>query len=78
LLAAAGVREGLHDARHTAATVLPVLGVSERAVMGLMGWTDSARTRRYQHITRQVRRDIADRLGVLIWADERSDRSESR
>jgi integrase len=34
LLAAAGVRDGrLHDARHTAATVLLLLGVPERAVM---------------------------------------------
>lgn len=68
LLADAGVRESrLHDARHTAATVLLVLGVPERAVMGLMGWSDSAMTTRYQHITRQVRRDIADRVGGLIW-----------
>jgi integrase len=38
LLADAKVRDGrLHDARHTAATVLLILGVSERAVMGLMG-----------------------------------------
>ena len=34
LLAAAGIRNGrLHDARHTAATVLLLLGVLERAVM---------------------------------------------
>jgi hypothetical protein len=38
LLKLAGVRDGrLHDARHTAATVLLVLGVSGRAVMGIMG-----------------------------------------
>ena len=38
LLRVAQVREGrLHDARHTAATVLLLLGVPERAVMGLMG-----------------------------------------
>ncbi len=53
LLTAAGVRESrLHDARHTAATVLLVLGVPERAVMGLMGWSDSAMTTRYQHLHR--------------------------
>lgn len=68
LLAHAGVREGrLHDARHTAATVLLVLGVPERAVMGLMGWSDSAMTRRYQHITTAVRLDIASRVGQLLW-----------
>jgi integrase len=38
LLTGAGVRDGrLHDARHTAATVLLLLGVPERAVMGVMG-----------------------------------------
>ena len=36
LLRAAGVRElRLHDARHSAATMLVVLGVPERSVMGL-------------------------------------------
>ena len=40
LLNRAGVRDGrLHDARHTAATVLLLLGVPERAVMGVMGWS---------------------------------------
>jgi integrase len=34
LLKAAGVRDGrFHDARHTAATVLPLLGVHERTIM---------------------------------------------
>ena len=38
LLAAAGVREArLHDARHTAATFLLVLGVSDRTAMDVMG-----------------------------------------
>jgi len=46
------VREArLHDARHTAATVLLLLGVPDRTVMGLMGWSNSSMTRRYQHIT---------------------------
>jgi integrase len=43
LLKLAGVRDGrLHDARHTATTALLVLGVSGRAVMGIMGWSNSA------------------------------------
>ena len=41
LLKSAGVRDGrLHDARHTAATVLLVLGVPERTVMSIMGWVE--------------------------------------
>ena len=39
LLKAAGVRDGrLHDARHTAATVLLLLGVHERTIMSVLGW----------------------------------------
>ncbi|MEN3614452.1 site-specific integrase [Plantactinospora sp. ZYX-F-223] len=68
MLKLAGLRDGrLHDARHTAATVLLILGVAERAVMGIMGWSNSAMAVRYQHLTTQVRRDIAKRVGGLLW-----------
>jgi integrase len=68
LLSDAGLRDGrLHDARHTAATVLLILGVPERAVMELMGWSNTAMARRYQHLVKRVRDDIAKRLGGLLW-----------
>lgn len=68
LLDEAGVREArLHDARHTAATVLLVLGVPERAVMEFMGWSNTSMAKRYQHITGALRRDIADRLNGFLW-----------
>ena len=71
LLADAGLRDGrLHDARHTAATVLLILGVPERAVMGLMGWSTTAMAARYQHVTGVVRSDVAQRVGGLIWGAE--------
>jgi integrase len=67
LLRAAGLRDGrLHDARHTAATVLLILGVPERAVMGIMGWSNTTKAARYQHITAQVQH-IAKRVGGRIW-----------
>lgn len=70
LLREAGVRDGrLHDARHTAATVLLLLGVPERAVMSIMGWSNSAMAARYQHVTSSIRRDIAARVGDLLWTD---------
>lgn len=73
LLQLAGVRElRLHDARHTAATVLLVLGVPERAVMGLMGWADTGMAKRYQHLTAEVRGDVARRIGGLLWSDPAS------
>jgi len=68
LLSDAGLRDGrLHDARHTAATVLLVLSVPDRAVMGLMGWSSASMAKRYQHITHQVRQDVAKRVDGLIW-----------
>ena len=69
LLAEAGVREArLHDARHTAATVLLLLGVPERAAMDCMGWSNSAMAKRYQHVTAVLRRDIASRLDAFLWS----------
>lgn len=69
LLAAAGVRDArLHDARHTAATVLLILGVPDRAVMEIMGWSHSAMAVRYQHLTGAILDDIAIRVGGLLWA----------
>jgi integrase len=68
LLVGAGVRETrLHDARHTAATVLLILGVPERAVMSLMGWSNTAMASRYQHLTAGIRADVAQRIDGLIW-----------
>jgi integrase len=67
LLREAGVREArLHDARHTAATTLLLLGVPERAVMDMMGWSHAAMVRRYSHVTARLRRDIADRLNAHL------------
>lgn len=71
LLESCDVRDGrLHDARHTAATVLLLLGVPDRAVIGIMGWSQSAMTARYQHLTRPVQSEIAQRLEAAIWPDE--------
>ena len=72
LLQAAGAPDGrLHDARHTAATVLLVLGVPERTVMSVMGWSSTAMAARYQHVTDPRRRDVPDRIGGLLWAEQR-------
>lgn len=74
LIREAGIRDGrLHDARHTAATVLLLLGVPERAVMGLMGWSSTSMAARYQHITDPIRQDVAERVGGLIWATSTDD-----
>ncbi|WP_431774296.1 site-specific integrase [Streptomyces cucumeris] len=69
LLKAAKVRDGrLHDARHTAATVLLILGIPDTAVDGVMGWEPGgAMRRRYQHLTDPVLKNIADKLGHTLW-----------
>jgi hypothetical protein len=64
-------RARLHDARHTAATALLLLGVPERAAMDCMSWSNSAMAKRYQHVTAVLRVDIAQRLGAFLW-DERA------
>ncbi len=60
----------LHDARHTAATVLLLLGVPERAVMNFMGWSNSAMAKQYQHVTAVLRGNIATRLNGFLWNDD--------
>lgn len=80
LLNAAKVRDGrLHDARHTAATVLLMLGVAERAVMGLMGWSSPAMAKRYQHMVDAVRDAVAEQVDGLLWKPDtaRSGEEES-
>lgn len=68
LLERAGVPERrLHDARHTAATVLLLLQIPDRTVMAIMGWSNTAMAARYQHIVAAIRRDVATQVGVLLW-----------
>ena len=52
---------------HTAATTLLVLNIGTRAVMDLMGWSSSSMAARYQHVSDDLRHDIADSLGGLFW-----------
>jgi integrase len=71
LLVKAGVREaGCTIPGTRAATVLLLLGVPERALMGSMGWSHTAMAARYQHVTGAIQRDVADRVGGLIWQVE--------
>lgn len=68
LLERAGVPERrLHDARHTAATVLLLLQIPDRTVMAIMGWSNTAMAARYQHIIAAIRRDVANSVGGLLW-----------
>ena len=54
----------------TAAAVLLLLGVSERAMMAIMGWSNPAMARSYAHMIDPIRKDIADRVGELLWGPD--------
>jgi len=47
--------------------VLLLLGVDQRSMMGIMGWSNSAMTVRYAHVVEPIRKDIATRLSGLLW-----------
>ena len=73
----AGVRDGrLHDARHTAATVLLLLGVNERAIMDSMGWSTTAMAGRYAHVIDPIRADVAARVNNYLWPEDREAASD--
>ena len=68
LLAAADIRDArLHDARHTAATVLLLLGVPLPAVMDIMGWSNSKVANRYSHVTTAIQNGVASQVNALLW-----------
>jgi Phage integrase family len=68
LLKDAGLREArLHDARHTAATVLLALRQPTATIMSLMGWSSESMAARYQHVTDAMRTEFASQVGDLIW-----------
>ena len=57
----------LHDARHTAATLLLEQGVDIRVVQEILGHSSLAVTKRYTHVTSRLARDAADRMGRALW-----------
>ena len=68
LLKRARVRDArLHDARHTAATLLLAQGVDQRVVMEILGHSQISMTTRYTHVLPQVMTDAADRIGQALW-----------
>lgn len=59
-----------HDARHTAATVLLILGVPDVVVDAIMGWEPGGAARmrvRYMHVTGTLLRKVAQQVGDALW-----------
>jgi integrase len=70
LLQAAGTRlVRVHDARHTAATLLLAQGVDQRVVMEILGHSQISMTSRYAHVLPQVMADAAERIGQALWGE---------
>jgi len=69
LLASAGVRQAkLHDARHTAATVMLTMGVPARVVMQVLGHSQISLTLgTYSHVMPELADDAAARVGDALW-----------
>ncbi|GAA0509691.1 site-specific integrase [Saccharopolyspora thermophila] len=70
LLRTANVRDArLHDARHTAATMLLVLQVPLPAVMEIMGWSEASMAKRYMHVPHELVTAIADQVSGMMWPE---------
>jgi integrase len=68
MLKEAGIRDArVHDARHTAATLLLAQGVDQRVVMEILGHSQISMTARYAHVLPQLMTDAADRIGQALW-----------
>jgi len=70
LLKAAGVRDArLHDARHTAATLLLQQGVPARVVMEILGHSQISLTLgTYSHVVPELAHEAAERMGDALWS----------
>lgn len=72
LLRQAGVpRARLHNARHTAATVMLQMGVPPRVAMGVLGHSQISLTLgTYCHVIPELANDAAERIGQGFWGGD--------
>ena len=61
--------EVLHAARHSFATLLNELQVTDRAAQGVMGWSSASQAKRYQKMNDPVLRAIADKVEGALWSE---------
>jgi integrase len=68
LLREARVRPArVHDARHTAATLLLEQGIDIRVVQQVLGHSQLSQTERYTHVTTALSRHAAERMTEALW-----------
>jgi len=62
----------LHDARHTAATLMLLQGVDVKVVQQILGHSSSTLTRdTYQHVVPEIATDAAARIDEGLWGETR-------
>lgn len=67
LIAAAGIESArVHDARHTAATLLLAQGIDVRVVQEVLGHSSVKVTEGYAHVVSQLVREATDRMGATL------------
>jgi integrase len=70
ILRQAQVRDArVHDARHTAATLLIEQGVHIRVVQEVLGHTRVTTTERYTHVATLQMKDASERMGRALWGE---------
>jgi integrase len=70
ILKQAQVRDArVHDARHTAATLLIAQGVHIRVVQEVLGHTRVTTTERYTHVATLQMKDASERMGEALWGE---------
>lgn len=80
LLADAGVRDArLHDARHTAASLLLLLKVPARVVMDILGHSSYQLTMNtYSHVAPELSREAAELMALALWGEQPAGRGQRR
>ena len=70
ILKQAQVRDArVHDARHTAASLLIEQGVHIRVVQEVLGHTRVTTTERYTHVATLQMKDASDRMDQALWGE---------
>lgn len=66
----------MHDGRHTAATTLLMLGVPERVVMEILGWSQISMLARYQHVLDEMHNNVEAKLSDHLFPVEEGEAPE--
>jgi integrase len=77
ILGQAGIKDvRLHDARHTAGTLLGELHVDIHVIQHILGHAQVTTTRIYTDPTDPLTREAAELIGGLLWPEEVPESSE--